>query len=214
MRITKFGHACVRIEHGGQTVVIDPGMFTAPEAVDGAGAVLLTHEHPDHTDVERLRRTEAEIYTVDGVARALADAAPDLHERVHVLAPGTGLTIAGLQVETHGELHAVIHPELPRVHNSGFLVSDGTTRLFHPGDALTAPGEHVDVLCLPVSAPWLKIGEAIDFARGVGAAHNLAIHDEIYSAAGLGVADGHLGRFLGAAGLDYARIAAGTDLAR
>lgn len=212
MRITKFGHACVRIEHGGKALVIDPGGWTSPEAVDGVDAVLLTHEHPDHVNADLLRRTEAEVFTVLGVAQHLAEVAPDLHERVRVLPPGTGFTAAGLQVETVGELHAVIHEELPRVHNSGYLVSDGQTRLFHPGDALTAPGEHVDVLCLPVSAPWLKIAEAIDFARGVGAARNLAIHDEVYSDRGLGIADGHFGRFLGAAGHDYARLPEGTDL--
>ena len=214
MRITKFGHACVRIEHDGRALVLDPGGWTSPEAVDGADAVLVTHEHPDHVSADLLRRTDAEVFTVLGVAQHLAQEAPDLHERVHVLRPGTGFTAAGLQVETVGELHAVIHEELPRVHNSGFLVSDGQTRLFHPGDALTAPGEPVDVLCLPVSAPWLKISEAIDFARGVGAAHNLAIHDEVYSARGLAVADGHFGRFLGAAGHDYARLPEGTDLQR
>lgn len=212
MRITKFGHACIRIEHGGKALVIDPGGWTSPEAVDGVDAVLLTHEHPDHVNADLLRRTDAEVFTVLGVAQHLAEVAPDLHERVRVLPPGTGFTAAGLQVETVGELHAVIHEELPRVHNSGYLVSDGQTRLFHPGDALTAPGEHVDVLCLPVSAPWLKIAEAIDFARGVGAARNLAIHDEVYSDRGLGIADGHFGRFLGAAGHDYARLPEGTDL--
>lgn len=212
MRITKFGHACVRIELDGKALVIDPGGWTSPEAVDGADAVLITHEHPDHADVERLRRTDAEVFTVDGVARMLAESAPDVHERVTVLRPGTGLTAAGLQVTTVGELHAEIHHDLPRVHNSGYLVSDGHSRLFHPGDALTAPGERVDVLCLPVSAPWLKISEAIDFARGVGAAHNLAIHDEVYSDRGLGIADGHFGRFLGAVGHDYARLPEGSDL--
>lgn len=212
MRITKFGHACVRIEHGGKALVIDPGGWTSPEAVDGVDAVLVTHEHPDHVNADLLRRTDAEVFTVLGVAQHLAGEAPDLHERVRVLPPGTGFTAAGLQVETVGELHAVIHEELPRVHNSGYLVSDGQTRLFHPGDALTAPGEHVDVLCLPVSAPWLKISEAIDFARGVGAAHNLGIHDEVYSERGLGIADAHFGRFLGAHGHDYARLPEGTDL--
>ncbi|MGS7457423.1 MBL fold metallo-hydrolase, partial [Mycobacterium tuberculosis] len=84
--------------------------------MDGAAAVLITHEHPDHADVERLRRTDAEVFTVEGVARMLAESAPDVHERVTVLRPGTGFTTAGLQVTTVGELHAEIHHELPRVH--------------------------------------------------------------------------------------------------
>ena len=93
-----------------------------------------------------------------------------------------------------GELHAVIHPDLPRFHNSGYVVTCGDTRLFHPGDALTPPDEPVDVLCVVVSAPWMKASDAVDFARLVGAPRNLAIHDRIYSEAGLGIVDGHLDR--------------------
>src|SRR3546814_12912433 len=88
MRITKFGHACVRVEHDGHVIVLDPGMFTDPEAVDGAGAVLITHEHSDHYDPERLRVTDAPIYTIDAVAKQIASSAPDLSERVTVIAPG------------------------------------------------------------------------------------------------------------------------------
>ena len=59
MRITKFGHACVRVEHDGAVVVLDPGVWTDAEAVDGADAVLITHEHPDHYAPDHLRATEA-----------------------------------------------------------------------------------------------------------------------------------------------------------
>jgi hypothetical protein len=68
------------------------------------------------------------------------------------------------------------------------------------------------VLLLPVSAPWLKISEAIDYARDVGARRALAIHDAIYSEAGLGIIDGHLKRFLGARDIDYVRLAPGEEL--
>jgi L-ascorbate metabolism protein UlaG (beta-lactamase superfamily) len=118
----------------------------------------------------------------------------------------------GVPVRAVGELHAVIHPEIPRVANSGYLLTLGDTKVFHPGDALTGPGEDVDLLCVPVSAPWLKASEAIDFARDVGAPQNLAIHDRVYSESGLGIVDGHLKRFLEPAGQAYARIADGADL--
>ena len=36
MRIVKFGHACVRVEHDGVAVVIDPGVFTEVGAQAGA----------------------------------------------------------------------------------------------------------------------------------------------------------------------------------
>ena len=68
MRITKFGHACIRLEHDGKVVVVDPGMFTDPEAVDGADAVVITHEHPDHYLPDHLARTDAPVFTIDAVA--------------------------------------------------------------------------------------------------------------------------------------------------
>lgn len=210
-RITKFGHACVRIEYAGTTLVIDPGGWTEPEAVDGADAVLITHEHGDHADPANLRRSGAPIHTIAAVADHLVQQAPELAERLRVVQPGERLDL-GLPVEVVGELHAVIHPEFPRVHNSGYLVTAGERTIFHPGDALTIPDARVDLLCVPVSAPWLKASEAIDFARAVGAPHNLAIHDRVYSEAGLGIIDQHMARFLPAAGQEFTRLADGADL--
>lgn len=217
MRLTKLGHACVRIEHDGTILVLDPGVFTEPDAAEGADAVLITHEHPDHYDPERLRRSGAPIFTVGGVADRIREDAPDLAERVTVVEPEQTWAIGGsVGVRAVGELHAEIHPELPRVANSGYLLTigegDDATSVFHPGDALTGPGVPIDVLLAPVCAPWMKASEGIEFARSVGAPRNVAIHDRIYSDAGLGVVDGHFARFLGADGLDYVRLADGKDL--
>ncbi len=210
MRLTKFGHACIRVEHDGHTLVVDPGMFTDAEAVDGADVVLVTHLHPDHLHPDNLRRTDARILTIAEVAEQIRTDAPDLVERVTVVAPGEHVD-AGLPVRAIGERHAVIHPDLPRVANSGFVVTAGDTTLFHPGDALTPPDVPVDLLCVVVSAPWLKASEAVDFARLVAAPQNLAIHDRVYSEAGLRTVDGHLNRLLGE-DQQYVRLADGADL--
>lgn len=211
MRLTKFGHACIRIEHDGHVLVIDPGVFTDAEAIDGADAVLITHEHPDHYLADHLRGSSAPVFTIDAVAARIREDAPDVAERVRVVAPGEDVVVAGMPVRAVGELHAVIHPDLPRVHNSGYVVTAGDTRLFHPGDALTPPDVPVDLLCVVVSAPWMKASEGVDFARLVGAPRNLAIHDRVYSEAGLGIVDGHFGRLL-PEGQDYVRLADGADL--
>ncbi|WP_372727178.1 MBL fold metallo-hydrolase [Nocardioides sp.] len=211
MRITKFGHACVRVEHEGRVVVIDPGVFTEVEAVDGAHSVLITHEHPDHYLPDHLRATDARIFTIDAVAARIREEAPDLLERVSVVSPGETFD-PGIPTRAVGELHAVIHPEFPRFFNSGYVLSAGSEKVYHPGDALTAPGEEVDVLCVPVSAPWMRAAEAIDFARQVGAPRNLAIHDRVYSEAGLTIVDGHMNAFLPQAGQAYVRVGDGADL--
>jgi L-ascorbate metabolism protein UlaG (beta-lactamase superfamily) len=210
MRITKFGHACIRLEHDGKVVVVDPGMFTDPEAVDGADAVLITHEHPDHYLPDHLARTDAPVFTIDAVAARIREDAPGVAERVTVVSPGEEFD-PGVPAVSVGELHAVIHPDLPRFSNSGYLFTLGETTVFHPGDALTLPEQAVDVLCVPVSAPWMRASEAVDFARAVGAPRNVAIHDRVYSEAGLRIVDGHFGMLLPESS-SYVRLADGADL--
>ena len=211
MRITKFGHACVRIEHEGTTVVLDPGGWSQAEALDGADAVLITHEHLDHYLPGHLRRTDAAVFTIEAVAAKIREDAPDVAERLTVVKPGETFDV-GLPVRAVGEQHAIIHPEFPRVANSGYVVTAGVAKVYHPGDALTGPGEAVDVLLVPASAPWLKASEAVDFARAVQAPRNLAIHDRIYTDAAHAILVQHMNAFLPAAGLEYLRRADGQDL--
>ena len=211
MRITKFGHACVRLETDGHVIVLDPGAFTEPEAVDGATAVLITHQHPDHYSADNLRRTDAPVHTIGAVAEQIRTDAPDVAERVQVVAPGDTFDV-GVPTTVVGEQHAVIHPDLPRLDNSGYVFEIEGTRIYHPGDSLTVPGGDIDLLLLPVSAPWLKASECVDFARGVGAPRSLAIHDKVYSDAGLGILGGLLDTLLGKTSQEYVRIEPGQDL--
>jgi L-ascorbate metabolism protein UlaG (beta-lactamase superfamily) len=215
MRIFKHGHACVRIETGHEVVVIDPGMFTDPGALDGATAVLITHEHPDHWTPAMLATSSAPIFTIAAVAEQVRAALPEVAERITVVAPGDRFVLgddAGVSVTAVGEKHAVIHPELPHFDNSGYLIEVEGSTVFHPGDALTTLPAAPDLLLLPVSAPWLKIAECIDYARELGAPRSLAIHDAVYSEAGLGIVDGHLGRFLAPRDQSYVRLKPGQEL--
>ncbi|MET8700281.1 MBL fold metallo-hydrolase [Kitasatospora sp. NPDC004723] len=185
MRITKFGHACVRLEHEGTTVVVDPGMFTDPAALVGADAVLITHEHADHFEEARLRAAlEADpalrVWTNPDVARQLEG----VGRRVTAVGEDDAFDLGGIGVSVHGEWHAVIHPDIPRVRNVGFLF-DG--RLFHPGDALTVPPQPVDTLLLPIAAPWTKVGELIDYVREAGPRQAVPVHDAVLSPAGVAV---------------------------
>ena len=213
MRLTKFGHACVRLEHAGQVLVLDPGSWTEPEAVDGATAVLVTHQHADHLSLDNLRRTDAPVFTIAAVAEQIAAEDAAVAERVTVVAPGEQFD-AGLPVTTVGELHALIHGDLPRFDNSGFVVDAGGTRVYHPGDAFTEPGQPVDVLLVPVHAPWCKIAEVVDFARAVGAPRSAAIHDGLLNDRGLALVDRLVGGMLEEREQAFERVAPGSDLGR
>ncbi|HET9380646.1 MAG TPA: MBL fold metallo-hydrolase [Streptomyces sp.] len=207
MRLTKKSHACVRLDKDGQTLVVDPGGFSEEDAALGADAILVTHEHPDHFDEFRLRAAmennpAARIWTLASVAERISSAFPG---RVHVVGHGDTFTAAGFDVQVHGELHAVIHPDLPRVTNVGYLVDGG--RVFHPGDALTVPGHPVDTLLAPVQAPWNKISEVIDYGREVRPRRVYDVHDALLTELARPVYDRHLGALGGA---DHSRLAPGA----
>lgn len=209
LTLTKKSHSCIRLEKAGRTLVIDPGGFSEQDAAVGAEAILVTHEHPDHFNEERLRagleaNPAAEIWTLRSVADQLGAAFPG---RVHTVGHGDTFTAAGFDVQVHGELHAVIHPDIPRITNIGFLVDDS---LFHPGDALTVPDRPVDTLMLPVMAPWNKISEVIDYVREVAPRRAIDIHDALLTDLARPIYDSQIG---GLGGTDHGRLAPGDSTA-
>ncbi|MFF5563795.1 MBL fold metallo-hydrolase [Streptomyces sp. NPDC012623] len=208
MKLTKRTHACVRLEKDGRTLVIDPGAFTEEDATVGADAVLITHEHPDHFHEGRLRAAleanpAAELWTLRSVAEQVSAAFPG---RVHTVGEGDAFTAAGFDVRVYGQLHAVIHPDLPRVTNTGYLV-DGS--VFHPGDALTVPDHPVDTLMLPVQAPWSKISEVIDYVREVAPRRSFDIHDALLTDLARPAYDMHIGALGGA---EHGRLSSGESV--
>jgi L-ascorbate metabolism protein UlaG (beta-lactamase superfamily) len=209
MRITKFGHACVRVEQGGQSLVIDPGGFSEPESVEGVSAVLVTHEHPDHLDIDNLRRCDVPVFAGSGVAAALAEQAPDVAERLREVSAGEEFVVAGMRVGVCGELHALIHEDVPRVVNTGYCIEN---EVFHPGDSFTSPPQPVSTLLTPLHAPWMRLAEAVDFARTACSARVIAIHDGFLNDDGLALSGRMMSNLLGGFGLEYRRLRPGEDV--
>ncbi|WPF82153.1 MBL fold metallo-hydrolase [Sanguibacter sp. 4.1] len=194
MDLTKYGHACVALSKDGRRLVIDPGAFTEDGVIGDAEAVLVTHEHPDHLSVEALdaawaQNPELRVWTTAAVAEVLGDR----DGRVTAVTDGDTFTAAGFDVTAVGEWHAVIHPDVPRMQNVGFVV-DGT--VFHPGDAFTMPGRPVETLLTPAHAPWSKLQEIIDWVRAVSPVRTVSVHDGALNDRGLGLVN----RMLGAGG--------------
>jgi L-ascorbate metabolism protein UlaG (beta-lactamase superfamily) len=210
MELTKYGHACIVLSDADLRIVVDPGVFSDASALDGASAVLITHEHPDHFEPQRLRAAldadpALEVWTNKSVAAQLEG----LGSRVHVVGDGDAVTVAGQSVTVHGEFHAEVHPEIPRILNVGFLVGG---QVFHPGDALTVPDEPVATLLLPVHAPWSKTAELIDYVRAVHADQAFAVHDGALNDIGLGMVSGLLGERGPGTPTPYSRLAPGDSV--
>jgi L-ascorbate metabolism protein UlaG (beta-lactamase superfamily) len=181
VRIIKYTHSCVRIELQGRVLVIDPGIWSEPSALDGADAVLVTHEHADHVDDLRLVGLGAPVYAPAGATIPYLQTIP-----VH---PGERFEAAGFAVRAVGDRHATVHSGQTGVPNLGYVVDD---RLYHPGDALARPDQSIETLLLPMQANWLKTAEAVEFAREVGAGEVFGIHDGQVNERGLSSVNGWL----------------------
>jgi L-ascorbate metabolism protein UlaG (beta-lactamase superfamily) len=210
VRLTKLGHACVRLQKDGACLVIDPGIWRGPDALTSANAILITHEHADHLDPDAVRAALAadpglQVWTNATVAGQLADAG----QRVHAVSHGDTFTAAGFDIHVYGEKHALIHRDIPIVLNTGFAV-DG--EIFHPGDALTVPEDRIPTLLLPANAPWLKAGEMIDYAREVAPRRAYAIHDGLLNANGLGLMQNLMNAAAAPSGAEYVRLEPGTSV--
>lgn len=203
MELTKYEHACFTVEKDGKTIIVDPGSFTNDLTIpDNVVAIIITHSHGDHLDEALI----ADIMTKNPQAmiigpRQVTSALSSYETRtVH---GGDSFAYEGFDLDFYGDDHAVIHPTIPLAQNVGVLIED---RLYYPGDSFTMPEKSVDTLALPIAAPWLKISEAIEFMKSVGARFTFPTHDAILSVTGRQITDNMVSSFAEAAGTDYRRI--------
>ncbi|WP_328462389.1 MBL fold metallo-hydrolase [Actinoplanes sp. NBC_00393] len=209
MRVTKFTHSCLRVEGAG-VLVVDPGEFSESSALDGADAVLITHEHFDHLDVKAVvsavsRRADLRIFAHEAVLPLLAEVA----EATTAVTAGSEFEAAGYRVRAYGGQHAIIHPYVPVFANLGFLIADEGSNLYHPGDSFALPDQPVETLFVPLNAPWTTIAESLEFVRTVRPARAFALHDGLLNQRGAGVYDKHLETF---SDTRYQHAAPGTVL--
>lgn len=184
MKLTKYEHSCLVIQKGSSALVIDPGSYTTLLTdIGGVVAIVITHEHADHWTAEQLsrlldRNPKARILGPAGVAAAASEF------EVDTVKGGDTVEIEPFTLQFFGQKHAIIHSSIPVVDNVGVLV-DGS--LYYAGDSYTVPSVGVETLAVPIGAPWLKIGDAMDYVLEVGPQRSFPVHDSGLSQIGKGM---------------------------
>lgn len=180
MKVTKYEHATLLLSIGDDTLVIDPGSFLSAVDFGNVAAIVVTHEHADHWTPDQLGRIldknpDAVIYGPEGVKTAASGF------EVTAVSAGDEIEAGPFRLRFFGEKHNVIHESIPVIDNVGVLVND---EFYYGGDSYTVPDAEVGTLAAPVGAPWLKIGEAMDYVLEVKPKRAFYVHDMTLSAAG------------------------------
>ncbi|MFT0846353.1 MBL fold metallo-hydrolase [Actinomycetaceae bacterium L2_0104] len=204
MEVRHLNHSCMLVQIGGARILVDPGNFSVEKIksfgpITGLDAVLITHQHPDHVDPDLLAEILAANPNAIVIAEPEASAlitgqtegdtgnAPTSGYTVVALAPGASHRLGEVTIRGFGGLHAVIHPDIPRVGNTGYVLEAlGEPRFGITGDSLEPIEEFrgIEVLAFAVVAPWSKMQETIDFLREVRPQLALPVHDAIASGYG------------------------------
>ncbi|MFM5968813.1 MAG: MBL fold metallo-hydrolase [Micrococcales bacterium] len=215
MKITKHGHACLELLEGGQRILIDPGFYTeSVVAVDNVLAVVITHKHDDHCFEQQLSailatNPEVCVFGTDEVRERLGASMPRLP--VTAVHHGDFYEIGPFTLEFFGDLHQEIHRSIPLIQNCGVMVND---RLYYPGDSYTQPDRPVELLACPASAPWLKIGDVMDFVAAVKPRRSFATHNALLSDFGHELNNGRIAMVTeqGGGSFEYLRVGESTEV--
>jgi L-ascorbate metabolism protein UlaG (beta-lactamase superfamily) len=176
MKINKISHCCLVVDESDLTIITDPGMYgSGQNQVRGIDVVLITHEHRDHFHVDSVKailknNPKACVITNSSVGKLLAKEGINFV----TIENGQGMTYKDVSIEGHGTKHEPIYDGIPSVLNTGYFIGD---KLFYPGDAFYDPGKYVEVLALPVAGPWMKISEALDYAKSLKPKNCFPVHD-------------------------------------
>lgn len=169
MKITKFGHSCLLVEVAGpirRSALFDPGIFSElpVDLLSRLDYVIITHEHPDHIDLQLLKNIVAKF------------------PNVQIKVPDTlvaELLKAGIPT---GEVGGVKVFKAPHEGHKPFLSPPDNLGI-HYLDLLTNPGDSHSftqskaVLVLPITAPWGSTDAAVQLALKLKPKHILPVHD-------------------------------------
>ena len=181
MRVSKYIHSCLVVEQGDEKILFDPGIFSfiegavQPETFKDISTIILTHQHPDHVDMNALKQivalSNASVITNSQGKTALAKEGIE----ASVLEEGSQQTKNFTIRALSSDHAAILSPTLPQ--NTAYILNDA---FLNPGDSFASflnPLKGIKVLALPVMAPWLTELTVAEFAGRIAPQMVIPVHD-------------------------------------
>ncbi|MCL2095022.1 MBL fold metallo-hydrolase [Candidatus Saccharibacteria bacterium] len=198
MKITKFDHSCFYLEKDGRGLLFDPVEYDnkLPD-FDNIDVIVVTHSHSDHFQPEVLSRIRGKnpnclVFTAaDNVEATPGAGAPNAGDKV---------TAGVFELAFFGASHAAIVPGQVPCENLCVMV-DGV--LVNSGDSFDLPPRTPEILLAPVSAPWMKTSEVMEFIKAVRPKVVLPTHDALNSSLGNTIYDNWIRKACEEAGAEY-----------
>lgn len=206
MRITKFEHSGLLVENNGAFLLCDPVEIEQKLPVlSNVKAIVITHVHGDHFNpviVDRIRSENpgAKIFTTEENAANIVGST--------AVTDGDLVNVEGFDLCFFGKDHAAIIPGQIPCQNIGVVINGAVA---NPGDSFDLPPEKVELLCMPVSGPWCKTIESIEYLKSVSPRVAIAFHDAILSEFGKGITNNWLKRTGEEIGAEYRALAPGES---
>ena len=181
MKISKHLHSCLLFELDGYKLLIDPGNITfaeglvKPEQFADVNSIIITHIHPDHLDIENLKKiiklSGATVLTNKQVGEKLAS------ENIQFSLLCNGLSQIGpFKLEAFTVVHELIMDN-PLPQMTGLLIND---KVLHPVDSMEdalLKYKGIELLIMVSMAPFANEPRIAAFADALQPKQILPVHD-------------------------------------
>ena len=170
LTVHPFHHASMMLTWNGVNILVDPAPPIAGDkpaditaeykAAAVPNLILVTHEHPDHFNVDILQAVTADGTTLVA-PRDVADKLPDaLKAKTRVMAPGDTLAVGDVSIEAVPAYNTTADRTKyhPKGRDNGYVLTLGGKHVYIAGDTEDTPEmkalTNIDVAFLPMNLPY------------------------------------------------------------
>ena len=135
IQIRYLGHASFKLKINDRIVYIDPYAGDKSEYKEKADLILITHEHKDHSDLEKIALIRTEKTTIVTSKKNAAN----FDESKNILEPGqtyvyAGISIFGVHSYNVKRFRSPNVPFHPKDMQTAFIIEVDKTRVYFAGD--------------------------------------------------------------------------------